>query len=326
MPTGLAIVVALFGHANALCCSVPCARLAHRLPARSSSVRLVTWKEDFNYWQGTIRTELPLQPSSSVGLSWRFHSIVAMIVQSIVRVFVREPKRWPLRGGQNRWHQYAGPWPRAPPRELWVPPPGWQAPSPPKKVLDPVTATKATPQSSAASSVDVATLFTEGLLKIAAEAYRVVLGVVGTGTLLYGVAAPLAAEAVQAAIQARTRNLESTEESQGATTAAEWREQLVAAWREARVEVAGETVPPNGGLVSWYDSGLRLDAEFDTTETQEVEEVAEEPQPTTVAPALKAPRDVVGVVVPTRGISVESIGTDETVPAAPKGFEWGFEG
>jgi len=40
-------------------------------------------------------------------------------------------KKWPSLGGSGGPHFMAGPWPKAPTRELWKPPPGWEPPSKP---------------------------------------------------------------------------------------------------------------------------------------------------------------------------------------------------
>ena len=40
-------------------------------------------------------------------------------------------KDWPALGGSGAAHPMAGPWPKAPKRELWVPPPGWKPPTKP---------------------------------------------------------------------------------------------------------------------------------------------------------------------------------------------------
>jgi len=39
---------------------------------------------------------------------------------------------WPLLGGSGAWHPMRGPWPKAPVREQWTPPPDWK---PPKKAV-----------------------------------------------------------------------------------------------------------------------------------------------------------------------------------------------
>lgn len=37
-------------------------------------------------------------------------------------------KSWPAKGGSGAAHFAAGPWPKAKPREVWKPPPGWTPP------------------------------------------------------------------------------------------------------------------------------------------------------------------------------------------------------
>ena len=46
----------------------------------------------------------------------------------------REQQEWPMLGGTNKFHPMSGPWPPPPPREIWVPPPGWEPPSKPEVV------------------------------------------------------------------------------------------------------------------------------------------------------------------------------------------------
>jgi len=41
------------------------------------------------------------------------------------------PKAWPSLGGSGASHPMAGPWPKAPVREVWDPPPGWKPPTKP---------------------------------------------------------------------------------------------------------------------------------------------------------------------------------------------------
>ena len=41
------------------------------------------------------------------------------------------PKSWPLVGGSGGSHRMRGPYPRTPPREQWIPPPGWKPPTKP---------------------------------------------------------------------------------------------------------------------------------------------------------------------------------------------------
>ncbi len=41
------------------------------------------------------------------------------------------PIEWPALGGSGAWHPMRGPWPKAPAREQWSPPPGWVPPTKP---------------------------------------------------------------------------------------------------------------------------------------------------------------------------------------------------
>ena len=76
-----------------------------------------------------------IKPSKPV-LSWydkgeRLTSAVAMMAAEATPYAQVDPGAYPALGGSGAFHPMRGPWPKAPAREQWTPPPGWKPPSKP---------------------------------------------------------------------------------------------------------------------------------------------------------------------------------------------------
>ena len=76
-----------------------------------------------------------IKPSKPV-LSWydkgeRLTSAVAMMAAEATPYAQVYPGAYPALGGSGAFHPMRGPWPKAPAREQWTPPPGWKPPSKP---------------------------------------------------------------------------------------------------------------------------------------------------------------------------------------------------
>lgn len=80
-------------------------------------------------------------PPSPPSLASMWDNFVSSLsVSSSSTAASNAPKVWPAVGGSGAAHPMAGPWPKPPAREQWIPPPGWQPPSRPAAAPSPVAA------------------------------------------------------------------------------------------------------------------------------------------------------------------------------------------
>ena len=163
---------------------------------------------------------------------------------------------WPMLGGTNKYHPMSGPWPAPPPRELWVPPPGWEPPS------------KAAPMAKPAAEPVVSWYDAGRRLAAASDAATEVEAVTDDETVTDDEAVPAERfrkrDRLLLFVRSALRILRPKKNAKLAALKAEGEAvvarrleiaQLMAALKPAAADEADSAV-----VVSWYDSGLRLAA------------------------------------------------------------------
>ena len=82
-------------------------------------------------WAEDLADAAPATPPAKPVVSWydsgkRLSSPVTVATKT-----ASTQVEWPALGGSGAFHPMRGPWPKAPAREQWTPPPGWKPPSKP---------------------------------------------------------------------------------------------------------------------------------------------------------------------------------------------------
>jgi hypothetical protein len=90
----------------------------------ASTVALLSPANALTYLSGAATRQSLLAKGVSLDVINEATAVVREAVASM-------PKEWPALGGSGAFHPMRGPWPKAPAREQWTPPPGWTKPSKP---------------------------------------------------------------------------------------------------------------------------------------------------------------------------------------------------
>jgi len=90
----------------------------------ASTVALLSPANALTYLSGAATRQSLLAKGVSLDVINEATAVVREAVASM-------PKEWPALGGSGAFHPMRGPWPKAPAREQWTPPPGWIKPSKP---------------------------------------------------------------------------------------------------------------------------------------------------------------------------------------------------